>query len=234
MISSSDPFTKEFLRSMALQQPIKAILLDLDGTLVNSLQIHTEAWDRMLKDHLGVTLEPGWLNKYIGTPTQVTLGDFASHEQIPVLLDAIVQNEFLLRDRLELFPEIRPALQKLHSSGIKLAVVTSQTDAECDLEREALDLDPFIDLWVTSSMVSSPKPDPAPVLKAMELFNLSAAEVVMIGDTFNDLESGRQAGTRIGAVMWGFGQREKLLSYHPDYIFEHPGELLNLAHPVEM
>ncbi len=69
---------------MVHHQPIKAILLDLDGTLADSLQIHTMAWERMLKDHLGVTLNPGALKKYIGTPSPVILQDFAPHEQIPV------------------------------------------------------------------------------------------------------------------------------------------------------
>jgi pyrophosphatase PpaX len=214
---------------MLHQQPIKAVLLDLDGTLADSLQIHTTAWEMMLKDHLGVTMQPGMLRKYIGTPTTVILQDFTSQEKIPVLLDALVQYEVQLKDRLELFPEIRPALQKLHAAGIRLAVVTSQTDAECELARQALDLEQIIDLWITSSMVACPKPDPAPVLKAIEMFSISPDETVMVGDTFNDLESGRQAGTRIGAVMWGFGQRERLLSYRPDFVFEHPGELWNLA-----
>ncbi len=214
---------------MTDKHPIKAVLLDLDGTLADSLQIHTTAWEKMLMDHLGIQMKPEALRPYIGTPTPVILQDFASQEKIPELLDALVQYEFQLKDRLELFPEIRPALQRLHQAGIKLAVVTSQTDSECELARQALNLDQIIDLWVTSSMVSCPKPDPAPVLKAMEIFAVTPEDTVMIGDTFNDLESGREAGTRIGAVMWGFGQRERLLSYRPEFIFEHPGELWDLA-----
>lgn len=213
---------------MSVKQPLKAVLLDLDGTLSDSLKLHTEAWTRMLKDHLGITLKPEGLRPYIGTPSTVILRDYAPIEQIPALMEALVGYEVQLSDQLELFPEIRPALQELHSAGIKLAVVTSQTDEECDLARESLDLDGVIDLWVTASMVATPKPDPAPVFKAIEIFKVEPDEVIMIGDTFNDLEAGRNAGVRIGAVLWGFGQRDKLLSYHPDFVFEHPGELLDL------
>jgi pyrophosphatase PpaX len=219
---------------MVLHQPVKTILFDLDGTLADSLQIHTGAWELMVKDYPGIRIEPGALRKYIGTPTPVILRDFAPEEQIPELFKALMEYEVQLKDQLVLYPDIRPTLQKLHGAGIKLAVVTSQTDAECDLAHSSLGLEHIIDLWVTSSMVPCPKPDPAPVLKALEIFHVSAAEVVMVGDTFNDLEAGRRAGVRIGAVMWGFGQRETLLSYRPDYVFEHPADLLILAQPVEM
>lgn len=213
---------------MFVQQPVKAVLLDLDGTLSDSLKIHTEAWTRMLKKHLGIILRPGELRPFIGTPAIVILREYAPDDQIPVLMEALVSYEVQLSDQIQLFPEIRPALKELHSAGLKLAVVTSQTDAECDLARQSLDLEEVIDLWVTSSMVATPKPDPAPVLKAIEIFKIKPGEVIMIGDTFNDLEAGRNAGVRIGAVLWGFGQRDKLLSYHPDFVFEHPGELLDL------
>lgn len=213
---------------MFVQQPVKAVLLDLDGTLSDSLKIHTEAWTRMLKKHLGIILRPGELRPFIGTPATVILREYAPDDQIPVLMEALVSYEVQLSDQIQLFPEIRPALKELHSAGLKLAVVTSQTDAECDLARQSLDLEEVIDLWVTSSMVATPKPDPAPVLKAIEIFKIKPGEVIMIGDTFNDLEAGRNAGVRIGAVLWGFGQRDKLLSYHPDFVFEHPGELLDL------
>lgn len=217
---------------MFVQQPLKAVLLDLDGTLLDSLNIHTEAWTMMFKERLGITLKPGGLRPYIGTPSTVILKDYVPDDQVPAMMEALVGYEVQLSDQLELFPEIRPALQELHSVGIKLAVVTSQTDAECDLARQSLNLEGIIDLWITSSMVSTPKPDPAPVFKAIELLNVDPAESIMVGDTFNDMEAGRNAGIRIGAVLWGFGQTERLLSYHPDFVFKHPGELLELKKHV--
>jgi phosphoglycolate phosphatase-like HAD superfamily hydrolase len=59
----------------------------------------------------------------------------------------------------------------------------------------------------------------------LKTLGVAADRAIMVGDTFNDLEAGRKAGTYIGAVLWGFGEKEILYTYKPEFIFKEVSEL---------
>jgi len=84
---------------------------------------------------------------------------------------------------------------------------------------------------VGAADVTHPKPHPEPVLKALELLGAPASQAVFIGDSRHDMESGRAAGVKTAAVLWGPFNRSDLEDLAPDYWLEKPAELAHLYDP---
>ena len=89
-------------------------------------------------------------------------------------------------------------------------------------------LEPFFGAVVAADDVERPKPHPQPVLRALELLGSDAASAVFIGDSTHDMESGRAAGVRTGAALWGPFSREALAVHGPTWWFERPGDLVDV------
>lgn len=217
---------------MAVSETLKAVLFDLDGTLVNSREVDNLVFAELMWDYLQLKVPADTLSHYSGTPTPIILENFAPRERVGELLDAWMTYKTRLQGKLGPYPGVRAMLEALRSAGLRMAVVTSQSDAECALTRQCLGLDELLEFWITSDQVTATKPDPAPVQMALERMGVRPEEAIMIGDTFNDMESGRRAGASIGAVLWGFGEHETLLSYRPDFVFREVQEICALTRLV--
>jgi pyrophosphatase PpaX len=85
-----------------------------------------------------------------------------------------------------------------------------------------------MDVLVCADEVTNAKPHPEPVAKAVELLGADPATTLFVGDSIHDLNSGRAAGVRTAAVLWGPFSRAHLASGKPDYWLEHPRDLLTL------
>jgi pyrophosphatase PpaX len=79
--------------------------------------------------------------------------------------------------------------------------------------------------------VTHPKPHPEPVLKALALLDAAPERTVFIGDSRHDLESGRAAGVKTAAVLWGPFNRSHLEDLAPDFWLEKPDQLAQLYDP---
>jgi haloacid dehalogenase superfamily, subfamily IA, variant 3 with third motif having DD or ED/haloacid dehalogenase superfamily, subfamily IA, variant 1 with third motif having Dx(3-4)D or Dx(3-4)E len=200
-------------------EPLRAFLFDLDGTLINSREIDRLTFKQVMWDYLHLDVGDAGFNQYRGTPVPKIMLEFVPADKVPEMLEAWIVYKTRNGNEMFLYPGIASLIEELKQAGIKVAVVTSQSENESALTRKCLNLDGVFDAWVTSDQVSRPKPDAEPVLTALQQLNVPPTQAIMIGDTFNDLEAGQNAGTRIGAVMWGFGDPDNLLAHHPDYVF---------------
>lgn len=70
------------------------------------------------------------------------------------------------------------------------------------------------------------KPEPDVILRAIEALGARPEDCLMVGDSGPDMEAGRRAGVKTCAVRWGYGNREEMARFTPDYWIETPGELL--------
>jgi pyrophosphatase PpaX len=91
-----------------------------------------------------------------------------------------------------------------------------------------LGIEDCVDFIVPADEVTNPKPHPEPVLRALEISGAKPEETVFIGDSRHDMESGRAAGVKTAAVLWGPFDRAHLADLSPDYWLEKPSDLRGL------
>jgi pyrophosphatase PpaX len=206
-------------------QRFEAILFDLDATLADSRPIYDQAFTQTFREVLGIELDDHERKLYMGLPTIDFLMKYAKGEQLQRVTEALTAHIDQLMPQVQLFAGLDEILPELHQAGMRLGVVTSQNRAECSVTRRSLDVDRWIDVWITTEDVERVKPDPQPVLAALLSLRVRADRAVMVGDSVYDIRAGRTAGTRVGIAAWGTDNLEPLLALDPDDIFKAPQDL---------
>jgi pyrophosphatase PpaX len=211
---------------------IDTCLFDLDGTLIDSIELIRRSYVHTLREHLGTEPDAeSWLAG-LGRPLVWQFAQLTSDaREIEAMVATYRRFNFEHHDAMvTAYPGAVDAVRELHAAGTKLGLVTSKARvgalrglAHCGLEAS------WFGAIVGADDVDSHKPDPAPVRRALELLGASAESAVMVGDSPHDLASGRGAGTRTAAVSWGPFPRERLLATEPDFWLESPQEIANLV-----
>ncbi|GIV13192.1 MAG: HAD-IA family hydrolase [Fimbriimonadales bacterium] len=210
---------------------LRAILFDVDGTLIDTVQLIVKALDYTYRKHLGIALPHEEIRRLIGLPLHVQmhyLDDRVSHpvDHLQMENDERAYYE-AHRHEERVIPEMVEAVREAKRRGYRTALVTSKNRLEYAISRPQLQLDDWIDTLVTAEDTERHKPHPDPVLKALERLKVAPEEALYIGDTVYDLTCGRSAGTQVAAVAWGAHLPEDLRAAQPDYFFEHPQDVLD-------
>ncbi|GIV04830.1 MAG: pyrophosphatase PpaX [Fimbriimonadales bacterium] len=218
---------------MAMEKPssLRAILFDIDGTLIDTVDLIVKALDYTYRKHLGVALPREEIRRLIGLPLKVQmhyLDDRVAGNAPHDLMEADEVAYYKAhRDQERVIPEAVQAVQTAYRKGYAVALVTSKNREELQITLPKLTVDAYVDTVVTADDTERHKPAPDPVLKALERLQVAPEQAIYIGDTVFDLSCGRAAGVLVGAVAWGAHLPEDLRAAQPDYYFETPTDLLN-------
>ncbi len=205
-------------------------LFDLDGTLIDSVELILRSYRHTLRTHRGV--EPPdelWL-KGLGTPIRVQLRQWTDD---PAEIDAMAQtyttynlehHDALVRP----YDGIVSAVTRLRERGKRLGLVTSKVRSTALRGLRLAGIADAFDVIVGADEVFHPKPHPEPVLTALERLGVGREDVVFIGDARHDMVCGRAAGVATAAALWGPFDRAHLEDLDPDYWLERPEDLENL------
>ena len=210
---------------------MRAIIFDLDGTLVDTVYAHSFAWWQVLKE-AGLPV-PGWkVHRLIGMSGGL-ITKAASHEVGRDLSDEEVQG---LQDRHgELYKKLLPTrtplpgalalLRHLHDAKIKYGIATSGKRKDAAPSLDPLQL-PAATVVIDRTEVERAKPEPDLFLACQEKLGVSPAECYVVGDAVWDLLAARRAGMLgIGLLSGGYGEQE--LSQAGAYrVYRDPEELL--------
>jgi pyrophosphatase PpaX len=210
---------------------LSTFLFDLDGTLIDSIELILRSYRHTLRTHRREQPSDDVWMSGLGTPLWVQFRQFTDD---PAEIDAMVatyraynlaHHDALVRP----YEGVAEAVRALTARGKTLGLVTSKlrSGAIRGLERAGL-ADAFA-VIVGSDEVTHPKPHPEPVLTALARLGVPAAGAVFIGDSRHDLECGRAAGVRTAAALWGPFGRADLDDLAPDYWLERPADLTLLA-----
>ncbi len=212
---------------------LTTFLFDLDGTLIDSIELILRSYRHTMRTHRGVELPDDVWMSGLGTPLWVQFQRFTDDA---AEIDAMVATyrDYNLAHHDEMvrpYDGIVTAVQQLRERGGTLGLVTSKLrrGAVRGLKRAGLE-DAFA-VIVGADDVSHPKPHPEPVLVALERLGAPAAGAVFIGDSRHDLECGRAAGVRTAAALWGPFDRAQLADLAPDYWLERPADISLLTTP---
>lgn len=208
----------------------QGLLFDLDGTLVDSLELILSSYRHTMAEHLGrVPPDDDWLVT-MGRPLRVQLESFAqTPEQLEAMFQTYVEHNEANNQRLiRPFPGMREAIESLREAGFRMGVVTSKIGEHARRELRSCGLDGLFDGMVAADDVQRPKPDPEPVLRGLQSIGAAADEALMVGDSLFDLEAARAAGVDTAAALWGPFDRARLAAGVPTHWVRHIDDLLVL------
>jgi phosphoglycolate phosphatase len=205
---------------------IRAVLFDVDGTLLDTRDAWVAAFDAGLAAIRKTSISGSEAAEWIGTPIEVIYTERCglAGDELAKAVRAFQRVEAdSVREGMRAYPRIREALADLR--GWKLAAVTNKRQ---DTSVEALrvtGLLPFFALVLGGDSVPRKKPAPDSILRAAATLDVPPGECAVVGDTENDVHAGKSAGARSIGVTWGYGTRARLEAAGVDYLVETPDAL---------
>ena len=204
---------------------IRAVLFDLDGTLLDTRDAWIAAFDASVAALGRPTVSGAAAAQWIGTPIEVIFERSGlSEAEISKAIQIFQEVEAASVPKgMRAYPGVREMLAAL--GAWKLAAVTNKRH---DTSVEALrvtGLLPFFSLVLGGDSVPRKKPAPDPVLKAARASGVSPSECAVVGDTENDVRAAKGAGAKSIGVTWGYGTREALEAAGVDHLIETPEAL---------
>ncbi|WP_300329081.1 HAD family hydrolase [Fusobacterium sp.] len=192
----------------------KGILFDLDGTLMNTLEDLTDSTNYILEKNNFPKRTIEEIRSFVGNGIKKLI-----ERAVPSETDENKINE-CYEDMLEYYKDhsmiktgpyigTKELIERLHQEGYKIAVITNKAQNSADIIVNKFFGD-SVDLVIGDNKKMPLKPNPAGINKALEYFNLTKEEVVYIGDSEVDLQTGNNGEVRTILVLWGFRDKEFL------------------------
>jgi pyrophosphatase PpaX len=212
------------------------VLFDLDGTVVDTVELITESFRYASRTVLGEALPDEQILAHVGQPLMPQMRQISA-EHAQQLYDVYREYNHRRHDELiRSYAGMEAALLALRTAGRRLGLVTSKSADTTEMAFRAVGMREHFDAVVTASDTATHKPSPEPLLLCLErLAALSAGEplatsgAIYIGDSPFDIQAGRAAGMATAAVTWGVFSRRDLESAGPDHVVQRPGDLVRLC-----
>ena len=221
---------------MTLRKP-EMILIDVDGTLVDSVPDLAFCVDEMMKaldmpTH-GEAKVRDWVGNGVERLTRRALigqldgePDEALFEKAyPIFLDLYAENT---SKRSLLYPGVREGLDYLKAAGYKLGCVTNKASQFTLPLLKDLGIHDEFEIIICGDTLAKKKPDPLPLLHAAEFFGVEPARATMLGDSMSDVKAARAAGFQIICMSYGYNHGEDIRDYNPDAVIDSMAELEGL------
>lgn len=202
-----------------MPSPLRAVLFDLDGTLIDSIGLIVDAMHHAFEGFDGTVPDDSSWMQGIGTPLYKQLALYArSPEELDMLRERYRAYQFIHHDNvIKEYPGTTAVLADLHARGIVMGIVTSKGDELARRGLELTGLAKYLPVVIGADSVTKHKPEPEPVLLALERLGVAADEALMMGDSPHDISSGNAAGVRTVGALWGPFTREQIAVAKPTY-----------------
>jgi HAD superfamily hydrolase (TIGR01509 family) len=188
----------------------KVVVLDVDGTLMDTNYLHVEAWARAFEE-VGHRVPRVQLHKQVGKGSNLLIREFVDDEETAGKIDEL-HSEYYgeLQEHGHPLPGAKELISSLVERGYEVWFVTSAKDEELEHHMGELDVEDEISGVVNSSDVENSKPAPDIFELALERAGAAPDETVAVGDAIWDIESASAAGIRTVAVLTGgaFSEQE--------------------------
>lgn len=207
---------------------VRAVLFDIDGTLVDSNYLHVEAWQHAF-DELGAPADAWRVHRAIGQDAARLLRSLVGErddEWYDRAKELHAEYYADLAPRLRPLPGARDLLRAVAEREVRAVLATSAPEEEFALLRQALDADRWVHAHTSSDDVDTAKPDPEVVTVALERAGVEPAEAVFLGDSTWDMIAAGRAGVRAYGVRSGGVSDFELGAAGAVAVYDDPADLL--------
>ncbi len=203
-----------------------AVLLDLDGTLVDTVPLILASMRHAFEGRSRAPTEAEWIAG-IGMALRVQLVAFTSGPaDLETVVDRYRNHQRAHHDAMtRAYPGAVEAVRAIASRGHPVAVVTGKFRESAQRTLDFVGMGAFVSSIVGSDSCAGHKPAPEPVQLALRLVGREPGEAVFVGDAPVDVEAGNAAGVVTVAATWGACRRDALLAARPAHVLEDVREL---------
>jgi HAD superfamily hydrolase (TIGR01509 family) len=195
--------------------PFRAVIFDLDGTLVDSNEFHIDSWDRAFR-HFGKTFTYEELKKQIGKGSDNYLPEFLSADEMKEFGKKLDQyrSDLFKKEYLPCvkpFPRVRELFEHIRRQGKRILLASSEKKPETEHYIKLLQIEDLIDGQITAEDADHSKPAPDIFIAALAKSGVSPDEAIVVGDTRFDIEAADKAGLAAIGFLCGGAADEKTL-----------------------
>jgi pyrophosphatase PpaX len=209
---------------------VRAVLFDLDGTLLDTIELILTSFRHATHEVLGKALPDEVLTRNIGIPLRVQMSEFSDDPgEADEMLRIYREHNGDIHDRMvAAFPGVREMLDGLAARGLPMGVVTSKSRTLAERGLAITGLDGYFDTLVTSDDTEIHKPDPYPLTVAAGALGVQLRYCVYVGDSPHDMRAAVDGGAVAVAATWGVSDDPELVAEGPDVVIDSVGQLLPL------
>jgi len=229
------------LESKIPRHPVKAVVFDLDGTLVDTLGDFEQAINFMLNDLNLPLASRQVVEKGVGKGTEHLLRTVLTH-QTALSSQACQSADKLYRDAYvsylshyqringhysQLYPGVLPGLQELQQRGLAIACLTNKPIGFAEPLLKHKGIRSYFSKVYGGDSFAEKKPHPLPLLKTCEALGIEPCDTLMLGDSSNDAQAARAAGCPVFLVSYGYNHGMPIQDIEADAYLDHFLDLLN-------
>jgi pyrophosphatase PpaX len=203
----------------------RAVVFDLDGTVVDSVELITVSFQHAIREVLGQEVSREDAIAWVGRPLREQM-EFFSPEHAAELVDSYRDFNHREHDRmLTLYEGMLHLLTGLHGAGVKVGLVTSKSRFTTQMAFDLTGIEDYFDATVCADEAPGNKPLPAPILACLKQLGVKPAVAAYVGDSPSDIQAALAAGVTAIAVTWGVFPSDKLEAEKPDVLVHTIPEL---------
>lgn len=209
-----------------LNRIVKVIIFDFDGTIADSFETVLKISNQLALEFGYPTAEPEAIEQLKNMSSrEIVRRSKISPWRMPFLLRRLRQELNQEMGQLDLIPGMKAALLGLQQRGDRLGIVTSNSQENVNEFLANQELEAVFD-FVCSGWTLFGKG--RVIQRVLRQHQLNSADVWYVGDETRDIEAARKIGIKIIAVTWGFNSPQALAAEHPDFLIQHPSQLLQV------
>lgn len=205
-----------------MKTKVNAVIFDFDGVLIDSGDDLADAVLYALKRFERPLLPRAEIIGYVGRGIENLIrrsfkgcSEETASAALPVFSEYYFKN---CLERTRLHKNVAETLEKIKDK--KIGLVTNKAEVMSGRILEGLGISKYFDAVVGPESVKNIKPDPEGILKALKMFGIEPSNAVMVGDTFTDIQAGKNAGTKTCGVTYGIGDTVELVKAAPDFLID--------------
>ena len=209
----------------------RAVIFDLDGTLVDSYEALTDAVNHCLSTYSRGPLTPDQIRAFVGEGVEKLLERCFAPEEVPARAGALFEERYdeVCCSGSRMLDEVGATVRLLSSGGLRMGVCTNKPTSFSRKILEHLEVAHHFDAIVGPDLAGARKPNAAHVLFTLTALNAAPGDALFVGDMPIDVQAARNAGLDVAAIATGSSDVGSLRDASPDFFLQRFSDLLGVV-----